>query len=161
MLNITVIAVGKMQKDFLWEGCNRYIKRMGAMCSFRLIELEDEPLNEKNLSRAMIDKALEKEGDKIIASLPKQSYNIALCIEGKQISSTDLAQLFEKKAVEGYSGICFIIGSSHGLAQKVKDICRYRLSFSKMTFPHQMARLMLAEQIYRALSINAGTKYHK
>lgn len=161
MINVTLITLGKVQKGFLTDGCNEYIKRLRTMCDFKLVEIEDEPLPEKNLNQTLIDKALEKEGGKIISAIPKQSYVIAMCIEGKQLASWDFAKLFNQKAVEGYSSICLIIGSSHGLSEKVKARRDLRMSFSKMTFPHQLFRLMALEQIYRAFSINAGTKYHK
>ena len=161
MINVTLITLGKVQKGFLTDGCNEYIKRLRTMCNFKLVEIEDEPLPEKNLNQTLIDKALEKEGGKIISAIPKQSYVIAMCIEGKQLASRDFAKLFNQKAVEGYSSICLIIGSSHGLSEKVKARRDLRMSFSKMTFPHQLFRLMALEQIYRAFSINAGTKYHK
>lgn len=161
MINVTLITLGKVQKGFLTDGCNEYIKRLRTMCDFKLVEIEDEPLPEKNLNQTLIDKALEKEGGKIISAIPKQSYVIAMCIEGKQLASRDFAKLFNQKAVEGYSNICLIIGSSHGLSEKVKARRDLRMSFSKMTFPHQLFRLMALEQIYRAFSINAGTKYHK
>ena len=153
--------MGKVQKGFLTDGCNEYIKRLRTMCDFKLVEIEDEPLPEKNLNQTLIDKALEKESGKIISAIPKQSYVIAMCIEGKQLASRDFAKLFNQKAVEGYSSICLVIGSSHGLSEKVKARRDLRMSFSKMTFPHQLFRLMALEQIYRAFSINAGTKYHK
>lgn len=161
MINVTLITMGKVQKGFLTDGCNEYIKRLRTMCDFKLVEIEDEPLPEKNLNQTLIDKALEKESGKIISAIPKQSYVIAMCIEGKQLASEDFAKLFNQKAVEGYSNICLIIGSSHGLSEKVKARRDLRMSFSKMTFPHQLFRLMALEQIYRAFSINAGTKYHK
>lgn len=161
MINVTLITMGKVQKGFLTDGCNEYIKRLRTMCDFKLVEIEDEPLPEKNLNQTLIDKALEKESGKIISAIPKQSYVIAMCIEGKQLASEDFAKLFNQKAVEGYSSICLIIGSSHGLSEKVKARRDLRMSFSKMTFPHQLFRLMALEQIYRAFSINAGTKYHK
>lgn len=161
MINVTLITLGKVQKGFLTDGCNEYIKRLRTMCDFKLVEIEDEPLPEKNLNQTLIDKALEKESGKIISAIPKQSYVIAMCIEGKQLASRDFAKLFNQKAVDGYSSICLIIGSSHGLSEKVKARRDLRMSFSKMTFPHQLFRLMALEQIYRAFSINAGTKYHK
>ena len=161
MINVTLITMGKVQKGFLTDGCNEYIKRLRTMCDFKLVEIEDEPLPEKNLNQTLIDKALEKESGKIISAIPKQSYVIAMCIEGKELASEDFAKLFNQKAVEGYSSICLIIGSSHGLSEKVKARRDLRMSFSKMTFPHQLFRLMALEQIYRAFSINAGTKYHK
>ena len=131
------------------------------MCNFKLIELDDEHLPEKNLNQTLIDKALDKESVKILASIPKQSFVITLCIEGKQLSSEQLAETIARKGVEGYSNICLIIGSSHGLSEKVKAASQLRLSFSKMTFPHQLMRVMLLEQIYRAFQINNNGKYHK
>ena len=161
MQNITIIALGKVQKGFMLDGCNEYIKRLRPMCNFNLIELEDEKLPEKNLNQTLIDKALEKESVRILQNVPKQSYVISLCIEGKQLSSEELASTVAQKGLEGFSNICFIIGSSHGLSEKVKKASHLRMSFSKMTFPHQLARVIALEQIYRALSINLGTKYHK
>ena len=147
MQNITIIAMGKVQKGFLSDGCNEYMKRLRPMCNFRLIELDDEPLPEKNLNQTLIDRALDKESAKILAAIPKQSYVITLCIEGKQLSSEQLAETIAQKGVEGYSNICIIIGSSHGLSEKVKAASQLRLSFSKMTFPHQLARMIALDQI--------------
>ncbi|MBQ3393807.1 MAG: 23S rRNA (pseudouridine(1915)-N(3))-methyltransferase RlmH [Oscillospiraceae bacterium] len=161
MQTITIIALGKVQRGFMQDGCDEYIKRLRPMCNLKLIELEDEPLNEKNLSRNMIEKALDREADRILAAIPKQSYVISMCIEGRMISSEELASMIEEKGTGGYPNICFVIGSSHGLSERVKKKSDFRLSFSRMTFPHQLFRMMLLEQIYRALSINAGTKYHK
>ena len=134
MINVTLITLGKVQKGFLTDGCNEYIKRLRTMCDFKLVEIEDEPLPEKNLNQTLIDRALEKESGKIISAIPKQSYVIAMCIEGKQLASRDFAKLFNQKAVEGYSSICLIIGSSHGLSEKVKARRDLRMSFSKMTY---------------------------
>ena len=161
MQNITIIAMGKVQKGFLSRGCDEYIKRLKPMCGFKLIELDDENLPEKNLNDSLIQKALDKERTRILAAVPKQSYVISLCIEGRQMSSLQFAQLIEQKAGEGFSNLCFIIGSSHGLSERVKAASHLRFSFSQMTFPHQLARLIALEQIYRALSINMGSKYHK
>ena len=99
--------------------------------------------------------------DKILAQIPQRAYVIALCIEGKQLASEELAALLDSKATEGYSDICFIIGSSHGLSDRVKKAANQRMSMSKLTFPHQLARVMLFEAVYRAGEINRGTKYHK
>lgn len=161
MQNITIIAMGKVQKGFMMDGCNEYIKRLKTMCNLKIIQLEDVQLMEKNLSEAMIQKTLDREADEIIKNIPKQSYVIAMCIEGKQMSSEELAKMFSDKAVEGFSNICFIIGSSHGLSDRVKQLSNYKMSMSKMTFPHQLARVMLLEQIYRGFSILGGSKYHK
>ena len=161
MQNITIIAMGKVQKGFMLDGCNEYLKRLKTMCNLKIVQLEDVQLMEKNLSDAMIQKTLDREADEIIKNIPKQSYVISMCIEGKQMSSEELAKLFSDKGVEGFSNICFIIGSSHGLSDRVKQLSNYKMSMSKMTFPHQLARVMLLEQIYRGFSILGGSKYHK
>ena len=161
MQNITIIAMGKVQKGFQLDGCNEYIKRLKTMCNLKIIQLEDVQLAEKNLNDTLIQKTLDKEADEIIKNIPKQSYVITMCIEGKQLSSEELAKMFNDKAVEGFSNICFIIGSSHGLSDRVKQLSHYKMSMSKMTFPHQLARVMLLEQIYRGFSILSGSKYHK
>ena len=161
MQNITIIAMGKVQKGFQLDGCNEYIKRLKTMCNLKIVQLEDVQLAEKNLNDTLIQKTLDKEADEIIKNIPKQSYVVTMCIEGKQISSEELAKMFNDKAVEGFSNICFIIGSSHGLSDRVKQLSHFKMSMSKMTFPHQLARVMLLEQIYRGFSILAGSKYHK
>ena len=149
MQNITIIAMGKVQKGFQLDGCNEYIKRLKTLCNLKIVQLEDVQLAEKNLNDTLIQKTLDREADEIIKNIPKQSYVITMCIEGKQMFSEELAKLFSDKAVEGFSNICFIIGSSHGLSDRVKQLSHYKMSMSKMTFPHQLARVMLLEQIYR------------
>ena len=161
MQNITIIAMGKVQKGFQLDGCNEYIKRLKTLCNLKIVQLEDVQLAEKNLNDTLIQKTLDREAEEIIKNIPKQSYVITMCIEGKQMSSEELAKLFSDKAVEGFSNICFIIGSSHGLSDRVKQLSHYKMSMSKMTFPHQLARVMLLEQIYRGFSIINGSKYHK
>ena len=161
MQNITIIAMGKVQKGFQLDGCNEYIKRLKTLCNLKIVQLEDVQLAEKNLNDTLIQKTLDREADEIIKNIPKQSYIISMCIEGKQMSSEELAKMFNDKAVEGFSNICFIIGSSHGLSDRVKQLSHYKMSMSKMTFPHQLARVMLLEQIYRGFSILGGSKYHK
>ncbi|MBR6519292.1 MAG: 23S rRNA (pseudouridine(1915)-N(3))-methyltransferase RlmH, partial [Oscillospiraceae bacterium] len=122
MQNITIIAMGKVQKGFQLDGCNEYIKRLKTMCNLKIVQLEDVQLAEKNLNDTLIQKTLDREADEIIKNIPKQSYVISMCIEGKQMSSEELAKLFNDKAVEGFSNICFIIGSSHGLSDRVKQL---------------------------------------
>ncbi len=161
MLNITLIALGKTHKGFMQDGCSEYIKRLKSFCNLKIIEIDDETNMDKSMSDSVINKTLEKEAKKIINSIPKQSYVISLCIEGKQLSSEDLALVLKEKPVMGYSNICFIIGSSHGLADEIKKLSDLKLSFSKMTFPHQMARMILLEQVYRGFCINNNIKYHK
>ncbi len=159
MLNITLIAMGKVHKGFMLDGCNEYIKRLKTLCNLKIIEIDDE--TSKNMNDSLIEKTLEKEAKKIISNIPKQSYVISLCIEGKQVSSEDLAGILKDKPIMGYSNICFIIGSSHGLSQEVKNLSDFKMSFSKMTFPHQLARVIALEQIYRGFCINNNIKYHK
>lgn len=161
MQKITVICVGKLGQEFLQKGCTEYIKRLGAFCDLKLVELPEELIREKAASASQITRALEKEGERILAAVPKAATLVTLCIEGKQISSEELAALLRERAGSGRADLAFVIGSSHGLADRVKQRSQLRLSMSRMTFPHQLARLMLLEQIYRAASINAGTKYHK
>ena len=161
MQKITVICVGKLGQEFLQKGCAEYIKRLGAFCDLKLVELPEELIREKAASASQITRALEKEGERILAAVPKAATLVTLCIEGKQISSEELAALLRERAGSGRADLAFVIGSSHGLTDSVKQRSQLRLSMSRMTFPHQLARLMLLEQIYRAASINAGTKYHK
>ncbi len=161
MLNITVIAMGKTHKGFMQDGCNEYIKRLKSLCNLKIIEIDDEVILEKNINESIIEKTLSKEAKKIISNIPKQSYIVSLCIEGKQVSSEDLANILKEKPIMGYSNICFIIGSSHGLSEEVKKISDFKMSFSKMTFPHQLARMIALEQIYRGFCINNNIKYHK
>lgn len=160
MQNITVIALGKMNADYYAKAAAEYTKRLSAFCKLQVIELAEEAIAEKNASDAVIAKALEKEAKAILTNVPKGSHLVTLCIEGKQKTSEELAAFFAEKASSGAGDITFVIGSSHGLSPAVKE-ASVRLSMSKMTFPHQLARVMLLEQIYRAFSICAGTKYHK
>ena len=159
-MNINFIAMGKLKESWFREACAEYLKRLGAYVNVKVIEPAPVDLPQKP-SQAQIDQALRQEAVKIREQIKPGSFTVAMCIEGKQLASRDFAKLFNQKAVEGYSSICLIIGSSHGLSEKVKARRDLRMSFSKMTFPHQLFRLMALEQIYRAFSINAGTKYHK
>lgn len=160
MINVTVICEAKLKEKYLREACDEYIKRLGAFCKFNIIELSPKKLPD-NPSDNEIKTALETEGREIISKIPKGSRVYAMCIEGKQMSSENLAKQFSECAIGGYSSIVFVIGSSFGLSDEVKRMADFKLSMSQMTFPHQLARVMLLEQIYRAFTINAGTKYHK
>ncbi|MBP3922852.1 MAG: 23S rRNA (pseudouridine(1915)-N(3))-methyltransferase RlmH [Ruminiclostridium sp.] len=160
MLNVNIICLGRLKEDYLRAACKEYEKRLGTMCKLTISELE--PVNlPQNPSDKQIENALSKEAEMIEAKMLKNAVTYAMCIEGKQRSSEELAQEFSDIAVGGRSAVNFIIGSSFGLAPEIKAKADYRLSMSKMTFPHQLARVMLLEQIYRAHSINAGSKYHK
>ena len=160
MLNIDIICVGKLKEDYLRMACAEYEKRLGAFCKLRITELTPARLPD-NPNQAQINAALEDEGARIIAKLAPNTAVFAMCIEGRQMPSEKLSAEIEKCAVSGYGGLAFIIGGSHGLSPAVKSKAAYRLSMSEMTFPHQLARVMLLEQIYRAFMISSGTKYHK
>ncbi|MBR4950887.1 MAG: 23S rRNA (pseudouridine(1915)-N(3))-methyltransferase RlmH [Clostridia bacterium] len=156
MNSVTIIHVGDFKEKYFKEAEGEYIKRLKAFCDYKTLCIKEESCFGED-SEKLINKALEKEAAAIRAAIPKQALKIAMCIEGKQLSSTELASVF---ANEGRP-VCFIIGSSFGLDESLKKECDMRLSMSKMTFPHMLARVMLAEQVYRAFAINNGKKYHK
>ena len=159
MLKITIITVGQLKESYYREAICEYEKRMGAFAKITNVNLKEAPFDEK-AGEGAIRTALAEEGERILAVLPKNAYKIALCIEGKQLSSEELAECLDRAGTT--RGECaFIIGSSHGLDEKVKAACEMRLSFSRLTFPHRLARVILSEALYRSLSINAGRKYHK
>lgn len=160
MLNITIICLGKLKEKYLVQACDEYAKRLTPFCKHNIIELNPEPLPSEP-SEAQITAALQAEGKRILSEIPKGSYVYAMCIEGTQRSSEKLARELSDLTVQGYSSVTFIIGSSHGLSEEVKQRANGKLSMSQMTFPHQLARVMLLEQIYRAFQINNGGKYHK
>lgn len=159
MISVTVIAVGKLKESYLRDGCAEYVKRLKGFCKIDIIEIDEERASD-NPSQAEIKSILQKEGNRIIAKIPKACAVIPLCIEGKEYSSPDFSQLIEKTAF-GASHICFIIGGSFGLSDEVKALSQHKLSFGKMTLPHQLARMVLLEQVYRAFSILNNSKYHK
>ena len=159
MFRIKLIALGTLKESFWREALAEYEKRLAAYAKVEVAELKECRLPE-NPSRAEIDAALEKEADAIFAALPPRAYLAALCVEGKAISSTELAALLQN-AGETHGEIAFVIGSSFGLSPRVKAAADFCLSLSALTFPHQMTRVILAETIYRSLSILAGGKYHK
>lgn len=161
MQNIDLICVGKLNATYFAAGVAEYQKRLAGFCNFRVLELLEAALPDKNASPAQIEKALEKEGKAILNAVRKGAYLVALCVEGRQISSEELAALIADRAGSGAGNMAFVIGSSHGLAPEVKQAAQARISLGRITLPHQLARLVLAEQIYRACTINAGMKYHK
>lgn len=156
MNSVTVIHVGDFKEKYFKEAENEYIKRIKAFCDYKTVCIKEESSFGED-SEKLIKRALEKEAAAIRAAVPKQAIKIALCIEGKQYSSTELAEVFARES----RPICFIIGSSFGLDDNLKRECELKLSMSKMTFPHMLARVMLAEQVYRANAINNGKRYHK
>ena len=140
-MSVTVIAVGNLKESYLREAIKEYEKRLAAYCKFSIVELKDNT--------------------PILPHLPERAYRVALCVEGKMKSSEELAALIDQKATEGFSELCFVIGALDGLPEEVKAACQLRLSFSKMTFPHQLMRVLLLEGVYRCMNIIKGTKYHK
>ena len=160
MLNITIIAVGKLKEQYLRDASAEYQKRLSTLCKLNIIEINPEKLSD-NPSAKEIENALNSEAKKIIEKIPKGAKVYSMCIEGKQRSSEELSAEIDNLATMGISNIVFIIGGSFGLSEDVKKFSAFRLSMSKMTFPHQIARIMLLEQIYRAMQISLGTKYHK
>ena len=161
MQRIDLICVGKLNAAYCAAGVAEYQKRLRGLCEFRVIELPEVTVSEKNAGPAVIEKALEKEGKAILASVRKGAAIVALCVEGKLVSSEELADLIARQAVGGTGDMVFVIGSSHGLAPAVKQAAACRISLGRITLPHQLARLVLAEQLYRAFSINNHGKYHK
>ena len=160
MLNITIIAVGKLKEQYLRDASAEYQKRLSTLYKLNIVELNPEKLSD-NPSAKEIENALNNEAKRIIEKIPKGAKIYSMCIEGKQRTSEELSREIDSLAVEGVSNIVFIIGGSFGLSDEVKKLSAFRLSMSKMTFPHQIARIMLLEQIYRATQISIGTKYHK
>ena len=160
MLHINIVHVGTVKEKYLTDAMAEYEKRLSAYCAINNIGIKDERLPQ-NPSPAEIHTAIEKEGEKILAALPQKSYNIALCVEGSQMTSESFSEKLTSLKRDGFSDISFIIGGSDGLSDKVKNACQMRLSVSKMTFPHQLMRVILEEQLYRAFNIAAGGKYHK
>lgn len=160
MLSVKIICVGNLKEKYWRDAITEYSKRLQAFCKFEIVELKESKLPD-NPSEKEIEKALEDEGKQILKLInDSRSKAIPLCIEGKMLSSEKLSAKISSLTVSGESSIAFIIGSSFGLAPEVKRAGE-GISMSPMTFPHQLARVMLCEQIYRALSISAGTKYHK
>jgi 23S rRNA (pseudouridine1915-N3)-methyltransferase len=159
-MNITVICVGKLKEKYLKDGINEYLKRLSKYCNVKVFEVDDEKAPEK-LSKADEDIVKKKEGERIKRYIKEGSFIICLAIEGKGLSSEEFADFISKLGVNGTSDITFIIGGSIGLSDEILDMSNYKLSFSKMTFPHQLMRMILLEQIYRGFRIITGEPYHK
>ena len=159
MMTVRLICIGKLKEKYLSDACKEYQKRLGAFCKLELLELPEYKL-QNDPSESEITVCIRREGEEILAKIPRDALVIPMCIEGKQLSSEELSEELSSAGVRGISQVCFIIGGSYGLSDAVKA-AKLRLSMSKMTFPHQLARVMLFEQIYRAFSIASGGKYHK
>ena len=159
MLTVRILCVGKCKEKYWREACAEYGKRLSAFCRFEVLEVDEERLPERP-SKAQIENGLEQEGKRLLQKAGSTPI-VALCIEGKELSSPQLAQYVERAAVNGASSLAFVIGGSWGLWEEVKRKAALRLSMSRMHFPHQLARVMLCEQIYRAFQIAHSGKYHK
>lgn len=159
-MNIYIIAVGKIKDKYIQEGIKEFSKRLSRYCNLKIIEVEDEKAPE-NLSDRDMEAVKKKEGEKILSKIPQNSSIISLEIQGKQISSEELSEKMEELMVNGMNDITFIVGGSLGLSDEVRSKSNFKLSFSKMTFPHQLMRLILLEQIYRAWKIMKNEPYHK
>lgn len=159
-MKITIIAVGKLKEKYWKQAIAEYEKRLSAYTKIDIIEVPDEKAPE-NMSDKEIEQVKEKEGQRILAKVKLQSTVITLEIQGKMLSSEGLAKELDQRMTQGASDFTFIIGGSNGLHQDVMKRSNFALSFSKMTFPHQMMRVVLLEQVYRAFKINRGEAYHK
>ncbi len=159
MVKIKIINVGTNKESYFNEGINEYVKRLKKDVLFEFISIPEYKLT-NNPSENEIKNGLDKEASLIEKHISKNSFVIAMCIEGKQLTSSEFADLFKDK-MNSFSSFSFIIGGSFGMSEKIKSLANMKLSMSKMTFPHTMAKLILSEQIYRAFSINSGGRYNK
>ena len=157
---IKLICTGKLKESFFRDAFCEYQKRIGGYGNFEMLELQEIRLPDAP-SEKEISIALNREGENIIKNIPKDAYVVALCVEGRQISSEQFAALFRERDASGKPKLCFIIGSSYGLSNQVKERANLKMSMSAMTFPHHLARIMLMEQIYRSYKIIEGSRYHK
>ncbi|MCW0953514.1 23S rRNA (pseudouridine(1915)-N(3))-methyltransferase RlmH [Weissella ceti] len=159
-MNVKIISVGKLKEKYLKDGIAEYSKRLQKFAKFEIIEVPDEKAPEQ-LSQAEMDKIMQKEGERILSKIKDREYVFALAIKGTERSSEELAQEIEKLTVSGKSDLTFIIGGSLGLDPAVLKRANTQISFGRFTLPHQLMRLVLTEQIYRAFMINQGSPYHK
>ena len=159
-MRMTIIAVGKIKEKFYQEAIKEYLKRMTRYAKVSIVEIADEKCPE-SMSEAQMLAVKKKEGERILSKIPEGSYPVALAVEGKMLRSVELSEKLSSLTVGGTSHITWIIGGSLGLSEEVKKACKMLLSFSPMTFPHQLMRVLLLEQIYRACRIKAGETYHK
>lgn len=159
-MRITLVTVGKIKEKYLKDAIAEYSKRLGKYCKLEIIEVADEKTPE-NASTKVEDMIRQKEGERILKYIKEDAYVVALAIDGQMLSSEKLAEKIKFLGIQGTSHIAFIIGGSIGLSQEVLSRAHYQLSFSKMTFPHQLMRVILLEQVYRSYRIITGEPYHK
>ena len=160
MLKIDIITLGNLSEPHWKAACDEYKKRLSGMAVVTETQLKEEKLK-NDPSPGEIEKALDAEAVRIMEKIPKKAFVVPMCIEGKQFASEALAAKLDTAMLAGKSSICFIIGSSHGLSPKIKALADLKLSMSELTFPHQLARVMLYETVYRCMNILSGGKYHK
>ncbi len=161
MLKVNILCIGKVKEKYFSEAIAEYSKRLGAFCKFSITELAEERLRGSAPGEAQIGEVISAEGKRLLAKIAPSDFVAAMCIEGKQLSSEELSQTLDSAALRGKSTVVFVIGGSYGLSGEVKSRADLRLSMSRMTFPHTLARVILTEQIYRAFEISSGGKYHK
>lgn len=160
MVKVKVICVGRLKEQYFKDACSEYIKRLFPYCKLSVVEIDEYKTN-NNPSQSEINIAKKMEGKRILSEISSSSFVISLCIEGHMMDSEELSKKIENLSVSGVSCITFIIGGSFGLSDDIKNISDDKLSISKMTFPHRLARVILLEQIYRAFQISNSGKYHK
>lgn len=159
-MKITVLCVGKVKEKFYRDAIDEFAKRLSRYCKLEILEVNDEKTDEQ-ASETEIRLVKEKEGERLLKNIKDDAYVITLCIDGKQLDSEELSEKIERLGIQGTSHIYFVIGGSLGLADAVVKRADYKLSFSKMTFPHQLMRVILLEQIYRSYRIMNNEPYHK
>lgn len=160
MLAVKFICVGRMREKFYIDAFSEYTKRLQSLCKFEIVEPNEQRLSE-NPSDKEVKAALDREAQDIMKAIPNDAYVVAMCVEGKQMPSEGMGELIAARENSGKPRLCFVIGGSFGLADSVKARADMKLSMSKMTFPHHLARVMLIEQLYRGFKINEGSRYHK
>lgn len=161
MIRINIICIGKIKERYFTDAIAEYSKRLTAFCKFAVTELNEEKIRSNTPNQSQIQEVLNSEGKRILQKIGTGDYVVAMCIEGKLMSSEELSKVIDNVSLSGKSTVDFIIGGSYGLSNEVKSRANLKLSMSKMTFPHQMARMILSEQVYRAFEISSNGKYHK
>ena len=158
-MRITIVTAGKIKEKYLTAGINEFLKRLGPFATVKIVEINEERMKD-NPSEAEKQQVLQQEGQRLLRQVPEGSYLFVLDVYGRQLSSEELAERLDNLALQGKSNLTFLIGGAFGLSEEVRRAADFRLSFSPMTFTHQMIRLLLVEQIYRCFKINRGEKYH-
>ncbi len=158
-MKIKILTIGKLKEKYLVAGIQEFAKRLQPYCVLETIELNEGNLVD-NFSEALLQKHLYEEGERLLKHIPDKAYVFLLDLHGKQLSSEELSEQFDALMIQGYSHFCFVIGGAFGVGENLRQRANLRWSFSKLTFTHQMIRLLLVEQIYRAFKISKGEKYH-